>query len=103
MSQTELELRPVTSLPVGTAVAGTPVANLRTESIKSDQAPILDHRNLTAMERQKSPSLSHVKSALIIMIVSSMTFMTSLLGGMLTVGLPTIARDVNLPENLLLW
>ncbi|KAL2364801.1 hypothetical protein RJZ56_002218 [Blastomyces dermatitidis] len=32
-----------------------------------------------------------------------MVFMNSVLNGMLTVGLPSIARDTNLPDSLMLW
>lgn len=48
-------------------------------------------------------SLSKAKSAFIIFSVSSMVFMGSLLRGILTVGLPHIARDIGLQNNLLLW
>jgi hypothetical protein len=47
--------------------------------------------------------LSRTKSALLILVVSSMIFIGSLLTGILTVGLPRIARDIELQENLLLW
>ncbi|EGC44990.1 integral membrane protein [Histoplasma capsulatum var. duboisii H88] len=42
-------------------------------------------------------------SAGIIVAASSMVFMNSVLNGMLTVGLPSIARDTRLPDNLILW
>jgi hypothetical protein len=46
---------------------------------------------------------SRTTSALLILVVSSMIFIGSLLTGILTVGLPRIARDIELQENLLLW
>ena len=46
---------------------------------------------------------SWTKSTLLILAVSSMIFIGSLLSGILTVGLPRIARDIALQENLLLW
>ena len=49
----------------------------------------------------RPPSTS--KSTLLILAVSSMIFIGSLLSGILTVGLPRIARDIALQENLLLW
>lgn len=48
-------------------------------------------------------SLSRTKSVVVVVTVSSMIFVGSLLTGVLTVGLPRIARDIHLQENLLLW
>ncbi|PGH16575.1 hypothetical protein AJ79_01681 [Helicocarpus griseus UAMH5409] len=48
-------------------------------------------------------SISKAKGAVVIMSASSMVFMNSILSGMLTVGLPTIAKDIRIPEGLMLW
>ncbi|EEH50438.1 uncharacterized protein PADG_06517 [Paracoccidioides brasiliensis Pb18] len=48
-------------------------------------------------------SLSKSKSAVVVISASSMVFMVSILNGMLTVGLPTMARETNLSEGLMLW
>ncbi|OJD21149.1 hypothetical protein ACJ73_07513 [Blastomyces percursus] len=47
--------------------------------------------------------MSKGMAAVIIIAASSMVFMNSVLNGMLTVGLPSIARDTNLPDSLMLW
>ncbi|OAX79848.1 hypothetical protein ACJ72_05829 [Emergomyces africanus] len=54
-------------------------------------------------ELLRSGSLSKAMAAVIIISASSMVFMNSVLNGMLTVGLPSIARDTKLPESLMLW
>lgn len=103
MSRTSIELLPTIS------ITAPPPIILKAQSPKS---PAPSHINLVAPEdgRNVSESLvrdeqevSWAKSLLVIGTVSSMTLMGSLLTGILTVGLPTIARDVNLEESLLLW
>ncbi|KKZ62087.1 hypothetical protein EMCG_03450 [[Emmonsia] crescens] len=54
-------------------------------------------------EQPRLGSMSKSMAAVVIIAASSMVFMNSVLNGMLTVGLPSIARDTNLPENLMLW
>ncbi|KAI9837840.1 MAG: hypothetical protein M1819_006774 [Sarea resinae] len=44
-----------------------------------------------------------LKAALVIITVASVTFLNSMFSGILTVGLPTIAADLALQPNLLLW
>jgi hypothetical protein len=50
-----------------------------------------------------SGEMSKARATVLIAIVASMTAMNSMLSGMLTVALPTIAKDLALKENLLLW
>lgn len=47
--------------------------------------------------------LSRSSAVILITTLSGITFVGSMSGGLLTVGLPTIAKDLNLPQNLLLW
>jgi hypothetical protein len=47
--------------------------------------------------------LSRGNAAILITTLSGITFVGSMSGGLLTVGLPTIATDLDLPGNLLLW
>ncbi|KAJ5747005.1 uncharacterized protein N7511_008701 [Penicillium nucicola] len=47
--------------------------------------------------------LSRSNAVILIITLSGITFVGSMSSGLLTVGLPTIAADLSLPENLLLW
>lgn len=47
--------------------------------------------------------LSKVRSAVIIATLTGTTVVSSFSNGLLTIVLPRMARDVNLPVNLLLW
>ncbi|WEW60141.1 hypothetical protein PRK78_005626 [Emydomyces testavorans] len=47
--------------------------------------------------------ISTLKASVIIATAASMTLMSSLLTGILTVGLPVMAKNIGLKENLLLW
>ncbi|KLJ09756.1 hypothetical protein EMPG_14817 [Blastomyces silverae] len=59
--------------------------------------------NVPNNEGTRSGPRSKGMAAVIIIAASSMVFMNSVLNGMLTVGLPSIARDTNLPDSLMLW
>ncbi|CAG8236996.1 unnamed protein product [Penicillium salamii] len=48
-------------------------------------------------------NLSRSSAVILITTLSGITFVGSMSSGLLTVGLPTIAKDLNLPNNLLLW
>ncbi|CAG8397601.1 unnamed protein product [Penicillium salamii] len=48
-------------------------------------------------------NLSRSSAVILITTLSGITFVGSMSSGLLTVGLPTIAKDLNLPSNLLLW
>lgn len=101
MSRTSIELLPVVTAPA-------PIT-LKAESLKSFSSShgnaivAEDARNVSESLVRDEGEVSWAKSLLVIGTVSSMTLMGSLLTGVLTVGLPTIARDVNLQESLLLW
>lgn len=47
-------------------------------------------------------NLSRSSAVILITTLSGITFVGSMSSGLLTVGLPTIAKDLNLPNNLLL-
>jgi hypothetical protein len=51
----------------------------------------------------RSVNLSRSSAVILITTLSGITFVGSMSSGLLTVGLPTIAKDLNLPNNLLLW
>lgn len=42
-------------------------------------------------------------TAIIISTIAGVTMISSLLGGLVTISLPTMARDLDIPEALLLW
>jgi hypothetical protein len=47
--------------------------------------------------------LSRVRAITLIATLTGITFVGSMSGGLLTIGLPWIAADLQLPDNLLLW
>jgi hypothetical protein len=49
------------------------------------------------------PTLSRWKTFTIISTVTGITVLNSMQNGILTVGLPTIGRDLGLNQNLILW
>ncbi|KAJ5685825.1 hypothetical protein N7536_008444 [Penicillium majusculum] len=51
----------------------------------------------------RAVNLSRSSAVILITTLSGINFVGSMSGGLLTVGLPTIAKDLNLPNNLLLW
>ena len=64
----------------------------------SDGSPSLEDAYET-----RSVNLSRSSAVILITTLSGITFVGSMSGGLLTVGLPTIAKDLSLPNNLLLW
>lgn len=49
------------------------------------------------------PSLSYARSSAIIITVAGINFLNTLGSGLLTVALPTIAKELHLAQELLLW
>lgn len=54
------------------------------------------------IETVRSP-LSTNRAAIVIIQLAGINFITSFSNGLVTVGLPAMAEDLNLPSNLLLW
>lgn len=48
-------------------------------------------------------NLSRIRAVILITTLTGITFVGSMSTGLLTIGLPSIAADLGLPENLLLW
>jgi hypothetical protein len=48
-------------------------------------------------------NLSRTRAVILITTLTGITFVGSMSSGLLTIGLPWIAADLGLPENLLLW
>src|SRR5436190_21382708 len=49
------------------------------------------------------PPLSRWKTFTIISTVTGITILNSMQNGIVTVGLPTIGRDLDIPQSLILW
>lgn len=87
-----------------------PAAVIKPESTKSSlqldglETPVEDGtRVLSESLSHHENDVSRTRMAVVIATVAGMTLVNSLLTGVLTVGLPSIAQDVGLKENLLLW
>jgi hypothetical protein len=101
MSRTSIEL--VSPSPAASgSIHSSPGFELH-ENFRGSGIRLSDEHALTHVDDNGPQSPSKAKSALLILAVSSMIFTGSLLTGILTVGLPRIARDIELQENLLLW
>ena len=105
MSHTSIELLPLTPVPVVASIL------IRGEASTSDRQP---PRPLNETSESTNPndypstqpppvSISRLKASVIVTTVSSMTLLNSLLSGILTVGLPSMATDLGLSDSLLLW
>lgn len=74
-------------------------------------APTLDQVGLglakiSTLQQPLSSDSAEVSTSRTIIVISSVTVITaisSLLAGLVTVGLPTITKDLDLAPNLLLW
>ena len=102
MSRTSIELQPVSSAVPKAVVRprpGEPATSVE------NVVPPLDATLQAPPESfiRSQGDMSKGRATVLIAIVASMTAMNSMLSGMLTVALPTIAKDLALKENLLLW
>lgn len=71
----------------------------RGEAGRGDDAPLLPAKP----ESEPAKTLSRAQTAALILSLASVTFCASFSNGLLTVGLPSIAADLQLPSHLLLW
>jgi tRNA(Leu) C34 or U34 (ribose-2'-O)-methylase TrmL len=71
-------------------------ASLRHQS--SDRSLPLEDADQT-----RSVNLSRSSAVILITTLTGINFVGSMSNGLLTVALPTIAKDLSLPSNLLLW
>lgn len=55
------------------------------------------------MAEPTAPKLSNVRMVTTVVQLASINLLSSFTNGVMTVGLPTIARDINLPRELYLW
>ena len=101
MSRTSVDV--VAPAPATSGGAHNLTASELLENFQSRGVRLSDERALAPGNNGTLQPLSRTKSALLILVVASMIFISNLLAGILTVGLPRIARDIQLQENLLLW
>lgn len=102
MAQAGVELSTIPSV--------VPPALLKPESSKSSlqydglNPPTEDvARILSENSPHHEDDVSRLRMVMVIATVAGMTLVNSLLTGLLTVGLPSIAQDVKLEDSLLLW
>lgn len=55
------------------------------------------------VEDVANTGLSRARAVILITTLTGITFVGSMSSGLLTIGLPWIAADLSLPDNLLLW
>ena len=66
-----------------------------------DEAP--SRTDQDPLQNAAAKDLSAARAAVVIATLTGTTVVSSFSNGLLTVGLPRMAKDVNLPANLLLW
>lgn len=105
MSQTatsiELVSYPETSIP---ALAAKPLSNGRSKdtlSIPEDLRPINGVQESFAAEQRDGPGKG--TTAIVLVTVVCVTMVSSMLSGVMTVTLPTVARELELAPSVLLW
>jgi MFS family permease len=80
-----------------------------THEVKAGQAkpdgeqPEAGNASSESLTNANSPSISKWRAAVIIGTVACITLINSMLAGILVVSLPTMARDIGLTNDLLLW
>jgi hypothetical protein len=74
-------------------------------SVKSDDAPPaaegVPPANTVTSEAIQNPTKA--TTTIVLVTVVCVTMVSSLLAGLVVVGLPTMAEDLDIPPNLLLW
>lgn len=73
------------------------------QSFEMDGQPPTRQQDPLDEPQQPAQTLARSRAVIIIASLTGITFASSMSTGLLTVGLPVIADDLNLPENLLLW
>jgi hypothetical protein len=104
MSQTTTTTAITTPAPPHLASPSIPETVLtRTRSHNLRQSSETQIQNAQASDDVAVEDLSKGRTFVVILSVTVITGISSLLAGIVTVGLPTIARDLRLESNLLLW
>ncbi|PGH19295.1 hypothetical protein AJ80_04048 [Polytolypa hystricis UAMH7299] len=108
MARTSIELVPPGPTDYEPSLSKSSFTNLELQLRAIPEAPDTSTTNLAddgaiLQGHEFITEVSRLKGSIIIATASGMMAMNSMLSGVLTVGLPTIAREVNLEESLLLW
>ena len=81
-----------------------------TAEVSLDSLPPFSTQHEAASQTDRDPlqdvaasELSVARTAVVIATLTGTTVVSSFSNGLLTVGLPRMAKDVHLPANLLLW
>lgn len=104
MSHTQIEL---TTIRPPSPIASTKASSLRRPSSArpsrtSNEETHPDNYSLNSLERIDTVT-SKSRTAVIIASVTLITAISTLLNGLTTVALPTMAKELNIPHGLLLW
>ena len=99
MSNTSIELEPVATPEVA---ANPEVRRPSTFTVSLSSEPDQDAHSIHSLERVDTVT-SKSRTAVVIASVTLITAISTLLNGVTTVALPTVATDLGIKENLLLW
>lgn len=73
-------------------------------SLEGCQTPVSQQGSeVQATHSAQTQELSRARASILVTTLTGLTFVGSMSGGLLTVCLPGIAKDLNLPDSLLLW
>lgn len=81
------------SSPGGSGLKPQPVADIESPPPEAEQEPLLP----------QNPNLPSLKGVLTIICVSCITLISCFLGGVATIVVPQISRDLNLDPSMELW
>jgi hypothetical protein len=97
-SSTSIELQPyAATAPVTHFANNDDAPQTTTEDLRPINAP----QNDNAAKRIDEPTKG--TTAIVLVTVVCVTMISTLLAGLVTVGLPTMAAELDIPPNLLLW
>lgn len=100
MSRTSIELTHIALPQAPQPVFAKELASGRPSTVASEARS--DESTSRVLERE-DPTTSKVTTAIVIASVTLITGISTLLSGLTTVILPTMAVDLDIPDNLLLW
>lgn len=72
----------------------TPLPGILLDSFQDDQVPVMP---------QPPTKTSRLQNVILVVLMSGITFTGSLINGLVTVGLPAITADLNIPPSLAFW
>jgi hypothetical protein len=102
MSRTSIELSNIAApqAPQAVFTGSNRVASTRRPSTIVNE---VHSSGVTLREREVAATPSKATTAIVIASVTLITGISTLLNGLTTVILPTMAVDLDIPDNLLLW